>query len=903
VPGRALIAQLRALFRAVVHRDDVESDIQAEFQHHIEMRTADLVRTGLSDDEASHRARREFGHIDTHRADARVARGFSLLDPIRYSWLDMKLALRMLVKNPLLSLAAVFALAVGIPVGIAPTHLAKAVEAPLPGDTENRVRAIRLWNPATSDVDATGYQAFTFWKATLRSFSTMAAFRTSSYNVASEDGRAASVPGAELSPEAFSILRAAPRLGRALAETDAEPAAPAVVVLGHNLWKSRFGSDSLIIGRSIRIGREMRTVVGVMPAGFRFPAKEQLWLPLPSQWAGVVGALAPVRIIGRLADGISAEEAQAELTARRLPLFANEPESRARLRPEVVPFGLLYLGLPRGGLDAMLEYRFVQLLSLILLLVACGNVAMLVFARTATRFREMAIRTALGASRARIVSQIFLETVVLAVVAAAVGVLSIGWVLRHVNLAAIAGESALPYWLSLDVTAGDLLRALLFAAISATVAGVVPAIRITGKAVHQHMRGASGVRFGRLTGALVVADIAVSVAAVGFALAIADQATVGESDQFAGVPAAEYLAVQLRVPDDGLRNGGPTGRDNLIERTAAAQRALVASLSAEPGIAGVAVGSALPRMEHQSAPFEVDGVDRSPDAPQQWVRTARVDIGFFEALGHQVIAGRDFTSADLEPDRRTAIVNTAFVTRVLEGKNLIGRRVRFPTRKGIDSAWYEIVGVVGNLGVNMVSRNAETGAAVYFPASPGSINPLWIGIHANVAPLSLAPRVREIAGKVAPDFVMGELTVLSEVHQGDWYLVVGVAAGLMVLVGVLVALAASGIYAMLSLSVSERTREIGIRTALGAQRHAVVLMILKRSLVQIGIGAILGLPLSARVVHLTVGATAGQSPLMSVLLAMGMAASLVLIVGVIACTIPTRRILAVEASEAMRSDG
>jgi predicted permease len=865
------------------------------------MRTAYLVRTGLPENEASHQARREFGHIDTHRAEARASRGFQPLDQIRFSWLDVKLALRMLVKHPVLSLAAVFALAVGIPVGIAPTHLAKAVEAPLPGDTENRVRAIRLWNPATSAVDVTGYEDFAFWKAALQSFSMVAAFRTSSYNVASEDGRAASVPGAELSPVAFSILRVAPQLGRPLNATDAEPAAPKVAVLGQDLWNSRFGSDPLILGRSIRIGGEMRTVVGVMPVGFRFPANEQLWLPLLSQSAGVVGALSPVRIIARLADGISAEQAQAELSARGLPPFANGPESRARLRPEVVPFGLLYLGLPRGGFDAQLEYRFVQLLSFVLLLVACGNVAMLVFARTATRFREMAIRTALGASRARIVSQIFVETLVLAVVAAGLGVLSIGWGLRHVNLAAIGGESALPYWLSLDVTGGDLLRALLFAAISATVAGVIPAIRITGKAVHQHMRGKSGVRFGRLTGALVVADIAISVAAIGFALSIADRATVGESDQFAGIPAAEYLAVQFRMPDDGLLNGATRGSRDLIERTAAAQRALVASLATEPGISGVAVGSALPRMEHQSAPFEVEGVDRSPNAPQPWVRMAKVDVGFFEALGHRVVAGRDFTSADVASGRRTAIVNTAFVTRWLEGKNFIGHRVRFPARKGTDSAWYEIVGVVGHLGVNMV--NADKGAAVYLPASPGSINPMWIGIHANVSPLSIAPRVREITASVAPDFAVGEVTALNDVHQGDWYLVVGVAVGLIVLVGVLVALAASGIYAMLSLSVSERTREIGIRTALGAQRRTVVLMILKRSLVQIGIGAILGLPIAARVVHLTVGSTAGQSPVMSVLMAVGLAASLVLIVGVISCTIPTRRVLAVEASEAMRSDG
>lgn len=896
--ARPMRARLRMLVRAMLRRDDVEADIRAEFAHHLDLRTAHLVRTGLSEHDASAQARREFGHVDTHRAAARAFRGLSLLDSVRFSWLDVKLAVRMLVKHPLLSLAAVFALAVGIPAGIAPMHLARAIEAPLPGDTDNRVRALRLWNPAASQVDVTGAQDFAFWTTTLRSFSAMAAFRTSSYNVASEDGRAAAVPGVAITPAAFSILHAAPRVGRALNASDGEPGAPPVVVLGEALWQARFASDSTIIGRRVRIGRELRLVVGIMPAEFRFPAHEQLWLPLVLP-AGSVDDVDPVRIIGRLADGISAEDAQAELSARGLVPSADASPSRARLRPEVVPFGLLYLGLPRGGFDAQVEYRFVQLLSLVLLLVASANVAMLVFARTATRFREMAIRTALGASRARIVAQIFVETLVLAVVAAAVGVVSIAWALRHVNLAAIAGESALPYWLSLDVTSADLLRALAFAAISATVAGVVPAIRITGKAVHQHIRDRSGVRFGRLIGGLVVADIAIAVAAVGFALAISDQATVGESDRFAGIPAAEFLAMEFRVPDALLAGADSNARRDVNARMAEEQRALVTALASEPGISGVAVGSALPRMEHQSAPFEVDRVDRPAEARAQWVRVARVDPGFFSALGHRVVAGRDFVRADLDSGRHAAIVNTAFVARELGGKDFVGRRVRFPTRGG-DSAWYEIVGVVSHLGVNMV--NAEKGAAVYLPASPGAMSRIWFGIHTSVSPLSVATRAREIAARAAPDFVIGEVTALNDVHQSDWYLVVGVAAGLTVLVGVLVALATSGIYAMLSLSVSERTREIGIRTALGAQRHAVVLMILRRSLMQIGVGALVGLPVAARVVHLTVGATAERSPAMSVFMALGLAAGLVLVVGVLSCAIPTRRVLAIDASEAMRAE-
>lgn len=910
LPGWEVVAgswaRLRSFSRTLLRGDAVESEIREEFLQHIELRAADLVRGGVSEEAATRQARREFGHLESHRAEARDSRGFRALDRIYISWLDARLAVRMLVKHPLLSAAAIFALAVGIPVGLAPAHLAKAVEAPLPGDRENRIRAVRLWNPATTRIDATAYEDFAFWATELQSFSALAGFRQQTFGVGSEDGRAALIAGAHLSPGVFAMLRAAPALGRTLTATDAAPGATAVAVLGHDLWTTRFGADPGILGRAIRIGREKWTVVGVMPAGFRFPANEQLWVPLVSVPPGADRA--PVRIIGRLADGVSAEQAQAELNATGLAPVANPPDSRARLRPEVVPFGLLYLGLGRGGFDAMPEYRYVQLLAFALLLVACGNVALLVFARTATRFREMAIRTALGATRTRIVGQSVVETLVLAVVAAGLGVLATEGALRQVNLAALAGEAALPYWLSLNVTANDLLWALGLAAASATVAGVGPAIWITGRPAQLHLRGRSGIRFGWVTGSLIVADIAVAVAAVGLALAIADRATgLGESDQVAGIPAAEYLAVEFRMPDDGRSTdgiakdgGGAAGA--LAERMATAQRALVAALSTEPGIAGVAVGSVLPRMEHRSQPFELEGVVRPPEAPPQWVRYARVDAGFFAGLGHQVVAGRDFTPADVDGPRRVAIVNTAFGTRLLEGADPIGRRFQLPASgAGADSAWYEIVGVVGHLGVNM--QDAGHGEAVYLPAPPGGINPVQVGLHTTVPPASLAPRIRAVAARVAPDLVMGNPVVLSDVHQGDWYLIVGVAAGLTLLVGILIALAASGIYAMLSLSVSERTREIGIRTAIGAPRRALVLTILRRSLAQIGAGALLGVPVAAFVIHqLTEGPAGGPTAGASVLVAVALAVSLVLVVGVVSCAAPTRRILAVEASEAMRSD-
>ncbi|MEX2179941.1 MAG: ABC transporter permease, partial [Gemmatimonadaceae bacterium] len=448
----------------------------------------------------SERARSIRINESTRRAQARDAMGLETFAQLSFSWLDVKVGLRMLRKHPMVNLAAVFALAVGIPVGLAPSHVARALEGPLSGDAENQVRAIRYWDPLSSGVAPTWDGEFTFWTRTLRSFSSLGAFRTSSFNVASADGGGgAPAAGAQITSSVFQMLGARPLLGRVLEAGDFAAGAPDVVVIGHGLWSSRFGQDPDVLGRSIRIGRNLSVVVGVMPDGFAFPTNEALWLPLRRASASGVGSRMRVQILGRLADGVSARQAQAELSSQGPPppssaASANEAAERARLRAEVVPFGLLYLGLPAGGLASVPEFRFVQALTFMLLLVACGNVAMLVFARTATRLRELAIRTSLGASRARIVSQIFVETLLLAVIAAGVGVLVFDWALDHVNLAGLAGQSALPYWLSLDLTLETALSALALAAVSATVAGVIPAIAITGRgrANSQNIRDGGG---------------------------------------------------------------------------------------------------------------------------------------------------------------------------------------------------------------------------------------------------------------------------------------------------------------------------------------------------------------------------------------------------------------------------
>jgi hypothetical protein len=274
-----------------------------------------------------------------------------------------------------------------------------------------------------------------------------------------------------------------------------------------------------------------------------------------------------------------------------------------------------------------------------------------------------------------------------------------------------------------------------------------------------------------------------------------------------------------------------------------------------------------------------------------------VDLAFFDALSQPILAGREFNQGDLEEEASPLIVNTVFVDRELGGQDPLGRRIRFTTPRGeAEAPWHPIVGVVGHLGTNMV--NPEGGPAVYLPAAPGTLNPAQFGIHVGPFPERLAPRLREIAASVDPTLILGNPVVLSEVYQGDWYITLGVAGGLMLLVGVLVALAVSGIYAMLSFSVSERTREIGIRTALGAPRGVLIATILRRTLVQLGLGAILGIPLAARLFG-----TIGGSPVPASLMALGLAVSLVAFIGLVSCLVPTRRVLRVQASDALRAEG
>ena len=834
------------------------------------------------------------------------------------SLLDVKLGVRMLRKHPGLTLAALFALGVGIPVGLAPMHVVGALFRPLPEDEDGRIRILRYWSTERNRAERPGYFDLSLWRERLSGFESIGAARGVGYNLVLGESEVVQITGSEVTASVFDMLGTAPLLGRTLVPSDEQTGAPDVAVLGNDLWQARFGGRPDIVGTTLRTGAVQRTIVGVMPPGFLFPSDgylyplgQQLWVPLREE--GVAGPETgpPLLVLGRLADGAGVAEVEAEAATLLQRMAAEFPERYARLRAEVVPFGIGHMALPAGGPGSIPGFFVIQLLCLALLLVACANVAMLIFARAATRMRELAIRTALGAGRARVVSQMFVESLVLAVVAAGVGMVGYRMLIEWLSTYAATSASleSMPYWFDLGLTVEVALWALALAVLSATVVGVLPALRMTGGAVHQSIQraqaGRSGMRFGGVTGALIVADVAVAVTAIGFALGLGSRlgATAAGRDLI-GIPAEEYLTtmVMLRVRDEPVGDAGAT-LEEFVPHVAAVQRAVLERLSAEPRVLGVTIASDLPRMDHESARVDVEGLAAWEElslleSRRRTVNVAQVDVGFFDALGQPVLVGRGFGAADLQDDAPAVVVNERFVEVVLEGRNSIGRRIRFLGRGDVPGPWHEIVGVVPSLGMNIAMPEYDAG--IYLPRAPGEIHPFLLGVHVEGPPETFAPRLHELVSAVDPDAVVTQPRTLDRVYPGNWYLFVVTTLSLALVVAILVAMAVSGIYAIMSFAVAERTREIGIRAALGAGKASLVLHIARRSLLQIGLGALLGVPLAAWLFQMADTGEAGVGT--SVGVALGIGVGLVALIGVASCLSPMRRALRIEPTEALRGE-
>ena len=840
------------------------------------------------------------------------------------SWLDFKLGFRMLARYPGLTIVGGLAMAFAIWMGAATFELVTQVTHPkLPLAEGDRIVGLRVWDAQRNRLEGRAAHDFLIWREELKAVEDIGAFRTVQRNLILGEARGEPIEVAEISASAFGITRVPPLLGRGLMAADEQPGAPPVVVIGHDLWVSRFGADPNIVGQTVRLGRSQSTVVGVMPEGYAFPVSESFWAPLTLAGGSHPARQGPsIRMFARLAAGASLEEAQAELTALGRRMAADFPDSHEHLRPQVMPYARSILDVSTVESAGLFSVNIPVVMLLVLI---CANVALLMFARAATRESEMAVRTALGASRGRIIMQLFAEALVLGGVAAVIGLAAAGAGLRAV-MRIIENEmldgSSLPFWFSDSLSPATILYAILLTLLAAVIAGVVPALKVTrgmGSRLQQASAGAGGLQFGGLWTFVIIAQVAVTVAFPAVAFDVR-RGAIELREVDLNFPSEQFLSTRLEL-DREPPPGAPvdTSAEAFRARYEAAYAELEERLIADPSVVAVTYADLMPRMYHPHRLIHVDeggAAPLNPDWPAGYrVSSALVDPDFFTALGTPIRSGRSFHAGDLESNAGSpgdvdgrggpVIVNESFVELVLGGRNPIGRRIRYvhleeweEMRPGMERApWYEIVGVVPDMATSQ--KRDPKKAAIYHPVPPRRAYPGQIAVRVKGNPDAFIPRLRAIATATEPTLRLYDVERLDQLNLSElefmefWFRILALVSA------VALGLSLAGIYAVMAFTVTRRTREIGIRVALGASQARVVAAIFRRPIIQIAFGVVAGAAILGGIVLLASG---GKVSLRVVLLFAGYA---VFMMGVcmLACIVPTRRALRVEPTEALRADG
>jgi len=916
-----LIARLRSLVRGFRKGDDLYTEMSQEFQAHIEMRAEDLAREGLTTGEALRRARLEFGSTEMHKDAGRESRGLRPFDTVRVSWLDFKLGFRMLGRYPGLTLVGGLAMAFGIWVGAGMFEIIGQVLHPkLPLPNADRLVALQLVDSRGGGIEDRTLFDFARWRGRLQTVRDLGVYNSPSRNLIIGQGIGEPTLVGVMSASGFRVAGIRPMLGRTLVDADEAPGAPPAIVLGHQVWRSRFRSDSSVLGQVVRLGRDPYQIVGIMPEGFAFPISHQAWIPFPVPGEGAAPRQGPeVRMFGALAPGASLETANAELALIGQRTAADYRVTHERLRPRVLEYAKSFWDIPTGISLAILSSNLVVIMLLVLI---CSNVALLMFARAATREAEIAVRTALGASRARIVTQLFAEALVLGGIAAAIGLLFAGsgmrWALGMVK-GELLGEFDLPFWFSGRLSPSTLVYTLALTLLAAAIAGVLPALKITRGIGERLKQTSSGrVTFGGIWTAVIITQVALTVAFPVVALFVRRD-SVQIQTLAVDFPSEQFLSVRPQLD----RNPGIVTGDSSLQayrgRVDSTLRAFEQRLLGEPGVLGVTATDHLPRSDHGWNDIEVDDSAVPPDERVHRISSAAVDPDYFTVLDAPVLSGRGFSESDVGSDARPAIVNTVFVKKVLGGKNPLGRRIRYlrgqspRAPKEPPGPWHDIVGVVGDLG----TKNGYGLSGVYHPFQPTREDraDAYFAIRVRGEPGAFMSRVRALAAAVDPTLRLHELKPLDRVVDDESRFYDFLFHMTLLVAGFTLVLSLAGVYSVMAFTVSRRTREIGIRVAMGAVPRQIIPVILRRPLRQVAFGILAGGVLvwwmsnggvkpELVLDHAVEGLDTlrGGVWIRTALLTAGYS---VLMMGVclLACIVPTRRALRVEPTEALRGEG
>ncbi|HEY7567298.1 MAG TPA: ABC transporter permease [Gemmatimonadaceae bacterium] len=885
-------ATWRRHFR-LLGRADLRADVDDELAHHLDLHARDLAQRGYSAAAARDEAARRFGDASAIRAecleiDDRVRRRTSRKETLMTLMHDLRLTARALRRSRGFTSVAVACLAIGVAVtatifGAANSLLVR----PLPYRDADRLVAIYGALPAR---DARGinisFWDYQSWRQENRTFADIGIWSWSTITVSS-DKDAERVQSALVSANLFSVLGVAPILGRHFTPAEERAGADRVILLSYGLWQRRYGGERDIIGKTIRVNALPYTVIGVMPPDFKFPEIGEAWRPLPVESPNDAdrGNRFYAGAIGRLKDGVTLQSAKADLERIMRNLEATYPNDYRgwsadpiTLRDDVV------------GVMRRLIFVFLGAVGMVLLII-CANVANLMLARGAERRREIGIRVALGAGRGRVVRHVLLESVIIAAAGGMLGTLLVPWGLR-LFLALYPGE--VPFYFRFGLDGTVIAFILLISLLSGFLLGLVPALRAAnvdvGSALKEGSRGQAGGRQGsRLRDGLVVAELALSVMLlVGATLLIRSYRVL--TDTHLGFDEKGLLAVRVSLPSAEF----PEFDRRRVYWESAYQR-----LSTLPGVEVVGSAEGIPFSGwNVQSQMSIDGRP-AVKGHELDVHYQNVSPDYFRAIGAPIVRGRGLTTADRDSGVYVGVANEELVRREFAGQDPIGKRIRWGDDPNSTWPWITIVGVVRDF--RHWRLPAPMQPAIYLSQLARPSTSQTIVLRTKLAnPRTLEPAVRAALRDLNNDAPAYQVQTFEQVvsislwrqrMQGQ---VLGVFAVMAML------LAAIGIYGVISYAVAQRTREMGVRMALGAKRSQVAMLVLRQgtrlAFIGVGIGITGALLLRGTVAQLLYG-IAPTDPLTFVAVPLSLA-----VVAILASVLPAQRATRVDPVVAMKAD-
>ena len=752
---------------------------------------------------------------------------------MRHLWSDVRFGVRMLIRYPTLSIVSILTFGLGLGLATAVFSIVNgAMYKGLPFEDADQIMIVLGANTARNiQRGPVTVHDLAVMQERQTVFEALGAFAPMPLNLSGDGAQPERLNGGALTVGALRILRVEPILGRLFRDGEDRPGAEPVILLGHQVWRERFGGSPNVIGKTVRANGVARTVVGVMPEGFAFPNLEQLWIPLELNPLATKRGQGPAYLaMARLRPGVSVAAARAQLMTVAGSLEKEFPATNRGVGVLVMPFLDRFLG---SQLYALLYTMLGAGIGV--LVIACVNVSNLLLARASLRQREVAVRLAMGAGRSRVLSQILAEVMVLALAGAAIGLaVSVGTMRWFV--AAIATDPP-PFF----ITFGLDWRVLLFVAgvtLAATLfAGLLPALQATRlnvvASLKDESRASTGFRAGRFSSALVVAEITVSCA-----LLIAAGLMVRS--------VAQVRTTRLPFTVDAIT----TARVNLPQDQYADQAArirffnrLLPKVQAVAGVEAATLSDGLPAAGNGTVAIQVAGHSYARDEDYPLIREGIITPGYFQTFQARVLRGREFTDRDQPGQQMVALVNESFARRFFGTADPIGRQMK-KGRADSKEPWLTIVGLVPDMLMQGFGNATASPAGYYIPIAQSDVaSSVNIAVRTRGEIAGTASALRGAIASLDPDLALFSVRSMQAVvdQQTMFYSVFGTFFFAFGCSGLF--LAAAGLYGVMSFAVTQRTREFGIRTALGARGNQLVLLVMRKAIVQSAIGLTLGVAL------------------------------------------------------------